>query len=137
MTEQLLTLPSCAKSVYQIEEFVNMLVDNYNICQEKFPDILISLTEAVNNAIIHGNKNDESKLVKINMIKSQCTIVFKVSDEGEGFDPDSVPDPTQPDKLCCCGGRGVFLMRQLSDDLHYHDNGRTVEICFHLNDQAH
>ncbi len=132
MAEQLLTLPSSTRSVYKLEEFICFVAKKYQINQEMYPDMLISLTEAVNNAIIHGNKSDENKLVRILMIKKVKTLTFKVSDEGDGFDPDQVPDPTQEDRLSCCGGRGVFLMKQLADDLHYHDNGRTVEICFHI-----
>jgi serine/threonine-protein kinase RsbW len=132
MSEQLLTLKSCTASVCELEEFITVVARKYNIHQDKYPDMLISLTEAVNNAIIHGNKSDESKLVRILMKQTMQSLVFKISDEGEGFDPSAVADPTEEKNRACCGGRGVFLMRELSDNIHFHDNGRTVEIHFHL-----
>jgi serine/threonine-protein kinase RsbW len=95
---------------------------------------LISLTEAVNNAIIHGNRKDESKTVKIQLSQAKGHIAIRVSDEGRGFDYQSIPDPTAPENLTKVGGRGVFLMQQLSDRIHFHDNGRTVEMQFRLHE---
>jgi serine/threonine-protein kinase RsbW len=94
-------------------------------------NILISLTEAVTNAIVHGNKSDERKLVQVacNVDRSK-RISFKISDEGTGFNYRHVPDPTRPENICKCGGRGVFLMRQLSHRVTYSNNGSTVEIQF-------
>ena len=97
---------------------------------ERYPDILISLTEAVNNAIIHGNKADESKKVKIDMQEEKSGIAVSVTDEGQGFDPEEVPDPTSPENLECCGGRGVFIMSSLADKLSYINNGTTVKMYF-------
>ena len=94
--------------------------------------MLISLTEAVTNAITHGNHYDENKVVQINLQKKSDTIAIRVSDQGCGFDPESVPDPTCDENICKCGGRGVFLMQRLCDQIHYKDNGRTVEMHFKI-----
>ena len=94
---------------------------------------MISLTEAVNNAIIHGNGENRSKNVLVAYSYQKCSgLTFEVSDEGSGFDYKSIPDPTRVENLEKCGGRGVFLMKQLSDRIHFANNGRTVIINFNV-----
>lgn len=115
-----------------MEPFVENLVNRYNLDPNKQCNILISLTEAVTNAIVHGNCGEEAKTVQVRSRKEKNCIALRVSDEGNGFDYESVPDPTQPENLCKCGGRGVFLMRQLSDHISFYDNGSTVEMRFKL-----
>ena len=128
----MLRLPSCPKSIVEVEAFVKELSEKFNISQDKYPNILISLTEAVNNAILHGNRKDEKKYVKIASAQTLVGIKLSVSDEGTGFDPAAVPDPTATENIDCCGGRGVFLIRQLSDQVSYFNNGSTVEMHFRL-----
>jgi len=129
----LLELPSNAKNISKIEPYVDDIMRSYSLTDGVYGNILISLTEAVTNAIMHGNKQDENKKVII-CVKDICTenITFLVSDEGPGFDPDALPDPTATENILKLGGRGVFLMRQLSDGLRFADEGRTVEIFFKL-----
>lgn len=128
----MLKLASDPKNVAVVESFVGNICRQYKIHKEVYGNILISLTEAVNNAIIHGNKNDENKTVHIHLNKMPDHIAFLVSDEGLGFDATTLPDPTCPKNRTKCGGRGVFLMRQLCDRIDFHDDGRTVEMCFKL-----
>jgi serine/threonine-protein kinase RsbW len=92
----------------------------------------ISLTEAVNNAIIHGNKNDETKKVQIYAHRKENGVAFCVTDEGAGFNHNRVPDPTCAEKLECCGGRGVYIMKTLADKIVFADNGSTVEMYFSI-----
>lgn len=127
-----ITLPSCKTSISQLELFVNNVARRHNICQDKFPDILISLTEAVTNAIVHGNKLDIRKRVIITMQKTESCIKFEVSDEGAGFNPHTLPDPTLPENIACCGGRGVYLIKKLADQVHFEENGSKVQIRFHV-----
>ena len=94
--------------------------------------MLVSLTEAVTNAIVHGNNGDVSKSVKIQLEKSGDNFIIRVSDEGRGFDPNTLPDPTKGENLFKTGGRGVFLMQKLSDTVRFHNNGSTVEMFFKL-----
>lgn len=128
----MLRLTSDPRNISMIESFVQRVVERYKINPDKYGDILISLTEAVNNAIIHGNRKDQSKSVQIQLYKKNDRIAIRVSDEGHGFDYQKLPDPTAPENLVSLGGRGVFLMQQLSDDLRFHNNGSTVEILFKL-----
>ena len=129
---QTLKLPSCTTSICALEKFIGSITTKYKVQKEKYPNILISLTEAVNNAIVHGNKHDKEKLVKVSLSRRQNVLAFVVSDEGNGFNPSSIPDPTAKENLECCGGRGVFLMRELADEVKFHNNGSMVEICFDL-----
>lgn len=123
---------SIPANVHMIEDYLRNVFDEYQLDQKLYPNVLISITEAVNNAIIHGNQLDENKYVQLHTICQNQKICFKVSDEGTGFDPSKVPDPTCPDQLEQCGGRGVYIMHHLSDRLIFSDNGRTVEIEFRL-----
>ncbi|MEM9991667.1 MAG: ATP-binding protein, partial [Bacteroidota bacterium] len=127
-----LSLESKPCSIAQVQSFVQEVMPRFNINDDTFGNILVSLTEAVNNAMIHGNRRDANKRVNVSVERRVETVAVKVSDEGKGFDYDSLPDPTAPENIECCGGRGVFLMRALSDDIRYSDNGSTVEMRFRV-----
>lgn len=127
-----LELKSHPKNVSVIEPYVNQIVEAYGVDTEMYGNILISLTEAVNNAIIHGNNNDEEKDVVVRLRKSDKYLNFAISDEGEGFNFNDLPDPTAPENILKIGGRGVFLMRQLADLVIFSDEGSTVEVHFKL-----
>lgn len=128
----MLKLPSNPRNVALVENFVNKVVQKYKLSPDLYGNILISLTEAVNNAIIHGNDEDENKTVEIKLHKRRNSLAILVSDEGRGFDFQRLPDPTAPENLIKPGGRGVFLIRQLSDKVRFIDNGSTVEMQFKL-----
>ncbi len=128
----ILQLDSDPRNVEVIESFVQRVVEQFQLRPDAYGSMLITLTEAVNNAIIHGNGADRSKSVRIHLRKKKDHITIRVSDEGGGFDHRSLPDPTQPENVRKLGGRGVFLMQQLADDLRFHNNGSTVEIQFNL-----
>ena len=108
------------------------LVKRLNIDPNLYPNILISLTEAVNNAIRHGNRFDDQKKIIVSYRKYAHQIRLIISDEGSGFDPFNLPDPTSEDHIEEEGGRGVFLMKQLTDELHFLDQGRTVELMWKI-----
>ena len=128
----MLELQSNPNCITYIEPYVNRVVEDFGINEEIYGNILISLTEAVNNAIIHGNKEDDSKTVRIKLLEKRNQIAFQISDDGPGFNVDELPDPTAPENIMKLGGRGVFLMQQLSDDIKFMNNGSTVEIDFNL-----
>ena len=125
-------LSSNPRNVDKVNSLVENLSNKFSFAPDTYGNILISLTEAVNNAIIHGNKQDESKVVEVKTETRNGKLAITVKDEGKGFDYCNVPDPTSPEHVCECGGRGVFLMRQLSDRCRFEDNGRTVEMEFKL-----
>lgn len=131
MTEDLqLKLKSSPCQIKLVEEFVQGLMCKCQISQDVYDNILISLTEAVNNAIIHGNKADIRKYVSIDCEEVKKEVIIRITDEGQGFNPRKVKDPTLPENIEECGGRGVFIMRELSDQLVFLDDGRTVEMHF-------
>lgn len=119
-------------NVEKVSTFVETLASKFRFAPDTYGNVLISLTEAVNNAIIHGNKQDENKVVEVRTAKRNGKLAITVKDEGKGFDYSNLPDPTCAERIRECGGRGVFLMRQLSDGCRFHDNGRTVEMEFKL-----
>lgn len=128
----MLRLNSHPSNIAQVELFVEKLAHQFNLTPDLHGNILISLTEAVNNAIIHGNCSDENKTVEIQLRKLKDKLAIQVSDEGCGFDPGNVPDPTAKENLLRVGGRGVFLMQQLADHIRYFNNGSTVEMQFKI-----
>ena len=127
-----MVLDSHPQNIAEIEPFVTQLVREYEINEALYGNILITLTEAVSNAILHGNRARPQKKVHVSTRCSARSICFIVQDEGQGFDPNSLPDPTAPENLMTPGGRGVFLMRQLADDLRFLDEGRVVELEFNF-----
>ncbi len=128
----MLTISSNPNNILKVENYLRDAQLDMNIDDTKFPDILISLTEAVNNAILHGNNADESKSVEISMEGKSSGVAISVKDEGKGFDPNEIPDPTAPENIECCGGRGVFIMSSLADRISFENNGSTVQMFFKL-----
>ena len=131
MGANVLTIPSNPKKIIELEGFLTGVLANLNVSKDRYPEMLISLTEAVNNAIIHGNKLDETKTVQINCTgKKNKHLCFSITDEGKGFNVKEVPDPTSNEYIDCCGGRGVFIMSNLADRIQFKNNGSTVEMYF-------
>lgn len=101
----------------------------------RYHNAVIALTEAVNNAIVHGNKRDSAKRVHIAANIENGNLILGVRDEGCGFDIDSLPDPLHPDNLLREGGRGIFLIRALTDSSEFYssENGSTILMRIALN----
>lgn len=129
---QMETLEFASKgdNITEVEKLIDQLCEKYNVAEEHYGNILIALTEAVNNAIYHGNKQDPSKKVIVKYRVDQDEFFFHIEDDGPGFDYENIPDPTAPENLERPNGRGVFLMRHLSDELEFLDDGRIVEMKF-------
>ena len=96
----------------------------------------VALTEALSNAILYGNHRDPSKRVRVEVFVRNCSVIARVTDEGEGFDCRRVPDPTTPDNLTKPGGRGLFLMHNLLDEVHYNDRGNSVTLVLRRSGNA-
>lgn len=130
--EHQIQIASSPENIAELETFIDQLRESENIGDEMYGNVIISLTEAVNNAIIHGNRSNPSKNVTLTYKKDGTKLCFTVHDEGPGFDHASLPDPTDPENLEKLTGRGVFLMEQLSDMLIFSNGGNTVEMQFKL-----
>lgn len=121
---------SKGENITIVERLIDELCDKHKIQEEHYGNILIALTEAVNNAIYHGNKQDPAKEVIVKYEATKDRFFFRIEDDGPGFDFENVPDPTSPENLEKPNGRGVFLMKHLSDELEFFEDGRIVEIAF-------
>lgn len=127
-----LVLPSSPENVAKVEPLIEKVKDEFGLSDEIFGNMMVAITEAVNNAIIHGNSCDPSKSVEVNVSKEDHTVNFTIKDQGSGFDHNNLPDPTAPENLEKLSGRGVFLMTQLSDMVIFSDSGSTVEVQFKI-----
>ncbi len=127
-----LRIPSVIENIRLVESFVENLKMRFSIDDEVFGNIMVAVTESVNNAIQHGNQMDRTKNVRLSFHPSESQLRFTISDEGGGFNYADLPDPTAPDNLLKPGGRGIFLIRNLSDQVHFDDNGRKIELIFYI-----
>ncbi|MFH1846596.1 MAG: ATP-binding protein [Candidatus Omnitrophota bacterium] len=98
-------------------------------------DIHVGLEEALRNAMIHGNKSNPNKKVSIATEVTEDMVTICVEDEGDGFNPENLPDPTLDENLLKESGRGVYLMKHLMDEVVYEKGGRKVVMIKHLNRQ--
>lgn len=128
-----LEIDSDPNNLITVEEFVNYFAIELGINKEKLPGLLLSVTEATTNAIIHANKCDRDKKVKINVIIENNKLIITVKDEGPGFDPQNVPDPTSPENLLKDSGRGLYLMKVYMDDVKYKVTPEGTETILTLN----
>jgi serine/threonine-protein kinase RsbW len=126
-------IPSLAENIRMIESFIDNAKERYHLDDDIYGNIMIAVTEAVNNAIKHGNQGDSTKNVSLTLSFEEGLIKFTVEDEGRGFDHQNLPDPTSPENLEKPGGRGIFLMKHLSDEVEFDENGRVVELSFYMN----
>ena len=92
----------------------------------------VGLTEALSNAMLYGNSHDPSKRVLVEVALQAGRLEARVTDQGPGFDPSTVPDPTSPENLTKPCGRGLFLMRQLLDEVSFNDQGNQVTLVLRL-----
>lgn len=101
-------------------------VERWGYCQDATFAIKLALEEAMTNAVKHGNGNDPSKRVTVRFAVDKDQAVIIIRDEGNGFDPGGIPDPTCPGRLTLPTGRGIMLMRAYMDEVRYRDDGREV-----------
>ena len=92
----------------------------------------VGLTEALTNAMLYGNEYGPSKRVRVEVTLEGGRLEARVTDQGRGFDPSTIPDPTEPENILKSGGRGLFLMRQLLDEVSYNDQGNQVTLVLRL-----
>jgi serine/threonine-protein kinase RsbW len=126
-------VPSMTENIRMIESFIDNAKDRFHLDDDIYGNIMIAVTEAVNNAIKHGNNNNKAKNVHLSLSLQDSLIKFVVMDEGDGFNYENLPDPTSPENLEKPGGRGIFLMKHLSDEVSFKDRGRIVELSFYIN----
>ncbi|MFH0865380.1 MAG: ATP-binding protein [Bacteroidota bacterium] len=133
-----LILPSLPENIHKVEKFVEDICDEFNINNTYFGNILVALTEAVENAMKHGNGNDPSKHVQLIFSSRPEGLSFVVKDEGKGFDINLIPDPTDLSiDANQAKGRGIFLIKHLADEVYFTENGSSVEVIFKITSINH
>ncbi|MCF8275471.1 MAG: ATP-binding protein [Flavobacteriales bacterium] len=130
MEKQSLNFDSKADNIVIAEKLVDDVCKKFSVDEDYYGNILIAVTEAVNNAINHGNRQNPEKKVHLDFIERGDRLSFSIKDEGEGFDHEALPDPTDPENLEKISGRGVFLMKHLADEVEFSENGTRVEMIF-------
>jgi len=126
-------IPSIVENIRMIESFIDNAKERFHLDEDLYGNIMIAVTEAVNNAIKHGNSNNSSKNVFLSLTLNDNLLRFVIKDEGIGFEYNNLPDPTSPENLEKPGGRGIFLMKHLSDEVEFTENGKTVQLSFYMN----
>jgi serine/threonine-protein kinase RsbW len=127
-----LKIKSRLENIAKVESMIESLRVQYAINDEQYGNMLLASVEAVTNAIEHGNNLDERKEVDIEARKCSSAFKLLIKDEGNGFNPDRLPDPTTPEFREQPDGRGVFLMKKLADEVCFSEGGRCVEMHFRL-----
>jgi serine/threonine-protein kinase RsbW len=113
-----------------VENAIDEAINIIGISQDDYGKILVCAMEAVNNAILHGNKENPEKFVDIEIDFKNDELKIMVTDEGKGFSPEKVPDPTTPENIEELNGRGIYLMSHLADKIEYNERGNSVKMTF-------
>jgi len=125
-------IPSLVENIRIVESFIDNAKDKYELTDDVYGNIMIAVVESVNNAILHGNQTDKQKNVVLSAQLREGEVLFQISDQGPGFDHKDLPDPTAPENVEKVGGRGIFLMKNLADEIQFKNDGRTVELTFYI-----
>jgi len=130
--EKQLEIASKIESIKEVERLIDEVSNDLELPNSMYGNVLISVIEAVNNAVIHGNQQNEQKKVFLDVSSNDKVLKISVKDEGDGFNYEIIPDPTSPENLENINGRGIFLMNQLSDNLDFEEDGSRVNIEFNI-----
>lgn len=118
------------KNISIAETLVDGICRENSVHEDHYGNILIAVTEAVNNAIQHGNLEDINKDVIVSVKQNDEELCFTIKDNGAGFAYDNLPDPTAPENIEKESGRGIFLMKSLADKVSFEENGAQVTLTF-------
>ncbi|MEJ8802592.1 ATP-binding protein [Pontibacter sp. H249] len=132
MNQVKIQIPSLIENIRVVESFIDNSKDEFEFEDDIYGNIMVAVTESVNNAIRHGNKFDKDKNVYLTLQVEDNQLTFEIEDEGPGFDYENLPDPTAPENLENPGGRGIFLMRNLCDKVSFEENGKKVQLVFNI-----
>jgi serine/threonine-protein kinase RsbW len=126
-------VPSDFDHLANVEGLIDRICNTTNVSEDNYGNVLIAVTEAFNNAVVHGNKGDASREVFVKVAVNDEELCFLVKDQGAGFDFENVIDPTSPENIEKENGRGIYLMRHLADEVDFGNEGREVAIYFKRN----
>ncbi|MBM3430997.1 MAG: ATP-binding protein [Bacteroidetes bacterium] len=123
-------LPTDYNSLVDVEALVGSVCEKLGVVEDAYGNVLIAVTEAVNNAIEHGNEMNKDLSVEVSVGDDDSSFCFNVMDQGNGFDYTNLPDPTSPENLLKENGRGIFLMKNLADEVEFDAPGNSVNMYF-------
>lgn len=121
-------IPSDPNLLPELDEFLIDIARNAGMNKDRFNNLSLSFSEALSNSIVHGNKKDINKKVKITIKVDDEKMTILLKDEGKGFNVDSVPDPTKPENILKDSGRGIHIMKSFLDGLSYNFDSEGTEI---------
>jgi serine/threonine-protein kinase RsbW len=127
-----LYIDSDTVKLVEVEEFIENVFVNYGLSLNDFHNCVLCVKEAVTNAIIHGNKMDRSKKVCIKAYRCNKYLYFKISDEGDGFDISNVNNPTDKENILLESGRGLFIIKNICDEISFKNSGKEIEFKINL-----
>ncbi len=130
--KSLIIVPSEAKYIREVSSAIREALASCKVGADALFEIKLCVEEAVRNAMVHGNRSDKKKTVKVSYWVEKGSLNIEVEDEGDGFDPKAVPDPTKDDNLTKTSGRGVYLIKKLMDRVEFDSNGRRVRMVKRL-----
>jgi serine/threonine-protein kinase RsbW len=122
-----LVLKSNRSEIRRFEELLELANREFNLAMEKFINLQIACSEALINAIVHGNKEDGNKKVYTNIVYNEIIMTVRIKDEGKGFDVDALPDPTLNENILKESGRGIFIIRSLVDEFQCNSSDKGTE----------
>ncbi|MDG1429275.1 MAG: ATP-binding protein [Crocinitomicaceae bacterium] len=125
-----LSIPSDFGSIAKVETLVDSVCERLAVNEDYYGNVLIAVTEAVNNAIEHGNMMKNELSVDVHVGDKEMDFCFNIRDKGVGFDYKNLPDPTSPENIEKENGRGIYLMKSLAEAVEFEENGASVSIYF-------
>lgn len=128
-----LIIESSLDELYRLDQFIEEISDEYLLYGNYFGNILMAVTEAVKNAINHGNQSDKKKRVRVRQELTREGLWVRVEDEGTGFDFSKYTDPVDPLQNLKSGKNGLFIIRKLTDEVIFKDKGRIIDMLFRIN----
>lgn len=124
---EILIIKSDVSELKKVEIFLKDIFNEYNLEQKYFNKIYLCISEAVVNSIKHGNKNDLNKTISIVVNCDENELNILIEDEGNGFDLNTISDPTCKNNLKNESGRGIFIIKALTNKIEYNEKGNRIQ----------
>ena len=128
-----ITINSALEELSKVETYIDQLLEKELIPAEVYGNVMVATTEAILNAMDHGNQNDPKKTLDFYAEFDDKTLIIKVVDQGKGFDHSALPDPTTAENVENLSGRGIFIIHNLADQVTFENQGSTIILEFSLN----
>jgi serine/threonine-protein kinase RsbW len=132
---KILSLKSDISELQKIENLLKEIFKSNHIPEKYFNKVLLCVSEAAQNSIKHGNKNDANKQVSVELDCVNHEIIVQIEDEGEGFNINEVKDPTKEENLKSESGRGIHIIKTLSENIEYNKRGNRIKFKIDCSEQ--